>query len=222
MFCQKCGTEVPDDVKFCPKCGHDLSNRTKTNQTVNSSAPTSSISDRWNSFSTGKKIIVAIVVCCIGLYILGAIGSIVSPDANTSGNSADDAEAEQITEDLKVKDSNGNDFENPYDSSSSTGSSSSSSSLDSNYGVGDSSLQVKVIYSGSWDGAVGTIDSSNSVSGSGTKVLNIDGSSWDICSAVIQKKDSGSGKLTVQIIKDGNVKKESSTTASYGVVSVSD
>lgn len=105
MFCPKCGTEVPDDIKFCPKCGHDLSNRTKTNQTVNSTVPTGSISDKWNSFSTGKKIIVAIVVCCIGLYILGAIGSILSPDVNTSSSSVDDAEVEQITEDWKVKSS---------------------------------------------------------------------------------------------------------------------
>lgn len=207
MFCEKCGTEVPDGVKFCPKCGHSLSNDTKTKQTATNSVSTGSIVDTWSSFSTGKKIISIIVVCCIGLFIMGLIGSIVSPDANTSSydsNSVDDAESQQIKEDLKVN--------YPDDDSSS----------DSNDGVGDSSLQVKVIYSGSWDGAVGTVDSTNSVSGSGTTVLNIDGSSWDMCSAVIQKKDSGSGKLTVQIIKDGNVKKEGSTTSSYGVVSVVD
>ena len=191
MFCPKCGAQVAEGIQSCPECGHDMSNIKKT------SSSSGSITDKWNSFSTGKKIISFIAVCCIGLLILGLIGSALSPDENTSS----------------------------YDSSSSQidySSSSSSSSSSSNDGVGDSALQVRVIYSGSWDGAVGTLDSDYSVSGSGTKVLNIDGSRWDTCSAVIQKGDSGNGKLTVQIIKNGKVKKQSSTTASYGVVSVVD
>ena len=103
MFCPKCGKEVPEDIKFCPKCGQNLSNDSNSKQVVNSSN-NSSINDRWNSFGTGKKIIVAIVACCIGLMIFGMIGSILSPDANTgSTSSADDAEVQQITEDLKVK-----------------------------------------------------------------------------------------------------------------------
>ena len=23
MFCKKCGTEMSDDARFCPKCGYD-------------------------------------------------------------------------------------------------------------------------------------------------------------------------------------------------------
>lgn len=199
MFCPKCGTQVVEGIKSCPKCGHDMSNVKKA------SSSSDSITGKWSSFSTGKKIIAVIAVCCIGLLIIGLIGSALSPDENTSSYKSS---------------SSGSDYSSSSSSSSSSYSSSSSSS--SNDGVGDSALQVKVIYSGSWDGAVGTIDSDYSVSGSGSKVLNIDGSRWDTCSAVIQKADSGNGKLTVQIIKNGKVKKQSSTTASYGVVSVVD
>lgn len=102
MFCPKCGKEVPDDIKFCPKCGHNFTSDKNTKQAVNSSVVTGSFSEKWNGFSTGKKILVAIVACCIGLYIIGLIGSIVSPDANTS-SSVDDAEVQQISEDWKVK-----------------------------------------------------------------------------------------------------------------------
>jgi hypothetical protein len=44
--------------------------------------------------------------------------------------------------------------------------------------------------------------------------------SLDSVSATMQKKSPGPGTLTVQIISDGSVKKEQSTTADYGVVSV--
>lgn len=105
MFCPGCGAEVPDNIKFCPKCGYNLSDDEKSNQAVNSPSPSRSILDDWNNFSIGKKFIVAIVICCIGLLIMGFIGSILSPDANTStyDSNMDDAESEQIKEDLKFK-----------------------------------------------------------------------------------------------------------------------
>lgn len=215
MFCEKCGAEVPDGVKFCPKCGHDLSAVSITKQPASSSTA-DSIKYTWNSWGTGKKVIAIIVACCIGLFIMGSIMSILSPDANTSSSSydsssVDDAESQQIKEDMKFKYSDNDDS-----------SSSSSSSSDSDDGVGDASLQVKVITSGSWQGSVGTASKQKSVSGSGTQVINLDGSGWDIASAVIQKQKGDNSKLTVQLIKDGNVKAEESTTAAYGVVSVSD
>ena len=52
--------------------------------------------------------------------------------------------------------------------------------------------------------------------------VDLDGDSWDMVSATIQKQGGDSGDLTVQIIKDGKVTKEESTTAAYGVVSVVD
>ena len=91
MFCEKCGAKIPDSTNFCPECGQKLSNVTKSKAAVISSNSNSidSLSDKWNSSSTGKKIVSIIVVCCIGLFIIGLIGSALSPDANTSSSSYD-------------------------------------------------------------------------------------------------------------------------------------
>ena len=106
MFCPGCGTEVPEGKNFCPKCGHKLTSNLNIKSVANSSSSTESINDKWNGYSTGKKVILALAVCCIGFMIVGFIGSIISPDANTStydSSSIDDAESQQIKEDSKVK-----------------------------------------------------------------------------------------------------------------------
>lgn len=54
MICKKCGSEIPDDSKFCPKCGY---NNTKND----------------NKNGIGKKIIAVIAGLCIVLCI-GIIG----------------------------------------------------------------------------------------------------------------------------------------------------
>lgn len=82
---------------------------------------------------------------------------------------------------------------------------------------------IKVSYSGSWSGSLGSTSSAgetstSSVSGTGTKTFDVSGS---FVSAVIQKSDDSSNTLTVQIIVNGNIVKQESTSAAYGVVSVS-
>ena len=83
-------------------------------------------------------------------------------------------------------------------------------------------LQLKITTDGSWSGSVLVGGSSKSIDGSGSQTIDLDGDSWDMVSATIQKQGGDNGDLTVQIIKDGNVAKEESTTAAYGVVSVVD
>ena len=83
-----------------------------------------------------------------------------------------------------------------------------------------SGVQVKVIYDGEWSGAITKGDTSNSVSGSGEDTIDVNTTSFGVVSANAQKMDGGDGKLTIQIIKDGKVAKESSTTTEYGVASV--
>ena len=90
MFCPECGTKVEEDAKFCPKCGFNL-NKSEQNNTSNSainignkSKGIPSFLDDWNEWSTGKKIGSIILVCCVGLIIIGAIGGILFPDLNTS------------------------------------------------------------------------------------------------------------------------------------------
>lgn len=43
--------------------------------------------DTWKNWGKGKKIISIIVVCCVFILIFGFIGSMVSPDQNTSSDS---------------------------------------------------------------------------------------------------------------------------------------
>lgn len=80
--------------------------------------------------------------------------------------------------------------------------------------------QVRISYDGEWQGALGGDASTRSVDGSGTETFDIKGDPF-VVSANAQKMDSGSGELTVQILNDGEVVSEQSTTAEYGVASTS-
>ncbi len=137
--------------------------------------------DDWKEWSTAKKAISIIVVCCLGLIIIALITGGGTPDANT---------------DASVSDSNVD-------------------TADQATGV-----QVRVIYDGKWQGAVGDTSSMNSVSGSGEETIDLDDDAY-IVSANAQKQDGSSKTLTIQILKDGNVIEESSTDSAYGVASVS-
>lgn len=349
MFCPECGAEVKDNAKFCPKCGANVNESEQVNSVNNSvdvkneSKGILSFLDDWKEWSTGKKVISIILVCCIGLIIIGAIGGFLFPDLNTSehrfymtnssfvipdgctiregGENAgaailvrddgsevfvfdyypptfdssefidsnetfdvdgvtvnkikyhysdglsftdyyfnkdnidycvvfnqetqpDDNLVSSIVKTMDTTHGSLNDHENVYPNSSSssnnnnghedlydsyTGSSSSKSNANSNSGssntndnLGDSDVQVRITCNGGWSGSIGVGTSSSTYSGKGDKIINLDGSSSDIVSAVIQKEGSGNGKLKVEIIKNGNVKKEASTTSGYGVVSVAD
>ena len=97
MYCGNCGAEVADDARFCPECGLKLNENKKTENKSNTpvtignkskSKGVLSFLDDWNEWSTGKKIGSLIVACCIGLMVLGLLGSILSPDLNTSTDSS--------------------------------------------------------------------------------------------------------------------------------------
>lgn len=102
MKCSNCGADAEEDAKFCPGCGFNL-NESKTENTSNS--PTNngikskgilSFLDDWNDWSTGKKIGSIIVACCIGLIIIGTIGSIFIPDANTSSSDDNSYQSDKV------------------------------------------------------------------------------------------------------------------------------
>lgn len=80
--------------------------------------------------------------------------------------------------------------------------------------------QVKITYGGSWSGSAGSSDSITSYDGTGSETIDLGEVSNGIASATIQKTDSGSDELKVEILKDGKVVKEGSTTAEYGVVTI--
>jgi len=79
-----------------------------------------------------------------------------------------------------------------------------------------SGKEVKVIYEGSWSGAIVDSDGIRSISGSGTETFSVSGT----VSANAQKMDGSSREITIQIIRYGNVVEEQSTTSAYGIVSV--
>lgn len=140
--------------------------------------------DDWKEWSTAKKAISIIGVCCIGILIIAALGGGLSSDKNTAPK---------------------------------TTSPSSSSSDTTNQAKG---VQVHIIYNGDWSGAAGDSGSINSISGSGEETIDLDDNAM-IVSANAQKQDASGETLTIQILKDGNVVKEASTDAEYGVAQVS-
>ena len=82
------------------------------------------------------------------------------------------------------------------------------------------SIQIKVIYSGSWTGNYADIGSSKSVDGTGTETFTISNPE-SVVSAAFQKGDDSGRTLTVEILKDGKVVESESTSAAYGVAMVS-
>lgn len=96
----------------------------------------------------------------------------------------------------------------------------STSALDSGNNEKKSEYTVKISYDGEWSGSIGGDGSMRTVDGSGTETFTIKGNPY-IVSANAQKKDSGSGTLTIQILKNGEVIKEATTNAGYGLAQVS-
>lgn len=100
-----------------------------------------------------------------------------------------------------------------------TASNSTTSSNDTTTSNAATGTQIQIDYSGSWSGSYSDESGTQSIDGTGSKTINA--SSSDITTtAVIQKSAGNSKKLTVNIIKDGNVVATKSTTAEYGVVTV--
>lgn len=140
--------------------------------------------DDWKEWSTAKKAISIIGICCIGLIIIAVIGGGLSSDKNTSTKATDnsnnnDAAKEQIK-----------------------------------------GVQVHIISDGSWSGSIGDVGSQSTYDGDGEDTINLTDAK-NVVSAAIQKQGGDSSELKVEILKDGKVIKEGSTTGEYGVVTVS-
>ena len=139
--------------------------------------------DDWKEWSTAKKAISILVVCCIGIILIAIIGGGLSSDKNTAPTTNDNANNAANTPQAK-------------------------------------GVQVHIIADSEWSGSIGDAGSQSSYDGSGEDTIDL-GDGGNIVSAVIQKKTADSSELKVEILKDGKVVKEGSTTAEYGVVTVS-
>jgi len=193
--CPNCKKENLDSAGFCQSCGTKLEESTTNANTTEESG--SGIGGFWNKQSNGGKAAIGIGVCCLGIILIVAISGMMSPDKTTT-TTPTTTPAPTTT----------------APTSTNTTSTSSSSTASA------SGTQVRVTYSGSWTGNYGDVSGSQSVEGTGSKTFDISGSP-DIVSAVFQKSGGGSGTLTVDILQNGQVLETKSTSAQYGVVSVS-
>jgi hypothetical protein len=91
VTCPHCGTENPEDRKICQSCKRFIV-PTKTSYKTDKTPPhtpksgnvSKELLDTWNKQSTPIKAISIIGVCCVGLILIAAIGSIFSPDKTTT------------------------------------------------------------------------------------------------------------------------------------------
>ena len=79
-------------------------------------------------------------------------------------------------------------------------------------------VSIQISYSGSWTGSIGDENGQKSISGTGSRAYDMAGG---IVTAVIQKGEDNTQVLTVEILEGDNVVETQSTSAAYGVVSVS-
>ncbi|UPM41905.1 hypothetical protein [Halocatena salina] len=92
---------------------------------------------------------------------------------------------------------------------------------DSDSGSVASGFAVRIRYEREWSGVVGGDEQTKSVDGTGMETIAIEDDHPVVISANAQKLDDSSETLTVQILEDGEVRKDVSTDAEYGVASVS-
>lgn len=88
-----------------------------------------------------------------------------------------------------------------------------------------SQVRITVSYEGDWSGTYGDLGDIRSWDGSGSSSVTFTRSSTSSSYAVVanaQKLDDSSGTLTLKIVStDGEVLKQSSTSAQYGFVQIS-
>ncbi len=62
------------------------------------------LKEQWAEFSLGVKIISVLIVCCVGLFIVGGIIGALSPDANTSQQMLTDLTGDSSDGDVIISD----------------------------------------------------------------------------------------------------------------------
>ena len=80
--------------------------------------------------------------------------------------------------------------------------------------------QVNITYDGTWYGRVGDPNYLQEQYGSGNSIIRVDCVSWDRVSVDVSKNDQSSNLLRVQILRNGEVVAENSTSAPGGHVTL--
>lgn len=157
--------------------------------------------NRRQFMSAGGAVVVSMAIAGCGTDE----SSSESTDGSTTDKPTDNSEETKDAEKTPTATEATEDSES--DGSDSSGSSGGSSS----------GYQIRVSYDGEWQGAINAGGSSRSVDGSGTETFDIRKEDPMTIGANAQKKDDSGAKLTVQILKDGDVVAEQSTTSEYGM-----
>jgi len=234
-YCPECGVEVAEEHNYCPECGDSLTKqgrRKERGQRVEEKKgiPVSIFSEKRVS---PKKLVAW--VTGVMFLLTGLILMMESVLAGTllmaSGAFATPWVREEIEQEAgydiptwftvlvvallflaasAVLPSSAN--PEPADPSRT----SSGGGADPSDSVGH---QVRVQYSGEWQGSISVGSETKSIQGSGTTTYDISGDPF-VISANAQKMGGGD-TLTVQILEDGRVVQETSTSADYGVAQIS-
>lgn len=77
-----------------------------------------------------------------------------------------------------------------------------------------------VNYEGSWFSKMGDPNYLSEESGNGQKRVILDCASWERVYIMAQKEDMGDGTLTIQLLKDGQVVAQNSTTNATGSIEI--
>ncbi len=78
----------------------------------------------------------------------------------------------------------------------------------------------KIIYEGEWEAEVDTGMGRETIQSSGTRRIEVNGSP-SVLEGYATKRDDSARELTIQVLRDGRVLEEATTTESYGLAQVS-
>ena len=69
MYCNNCGTKVPDDATFCPNCGNNMQSQKQLNGIKNDFSKNSNGNKHSKKNNNNTALIVAIIVATLIVFI---------------------------------------------------------------------------------------------------------------------------------------------------------
>lgn len=248
IYCRSCGEVIKKEAEICPNCGVRNENSTSQKNTYKSPIPSESnkvlkygtylawiwggllILISFAAFADGtiRGIIGGVVALALGILFLPIVRQ-KSGVENLPGMGEEETGRRNVL--LGIAYGFGSMVavgtalpETETDTPSGASTNGGGDTADSGGGGSSPEFAVRIDYGGSWQGSIsvtgGGSSQTESISSSGTETMEISGD-VDIIAANAQKQDNSSAELTVQILNNGDVVAEASTTSAYGVAGTS-